>query len=431
MRPKRVRVNSSDTDRQGRFDAMLAPGSSLAPFRSSAFRAIWLANLISAMGSMVQMIAAGWLMTELTSSHLMVALVQASIAIPVLAFGVIAGVIADNFDRRKVMLTANTGMLVLSALLAGLAWADLVEPWSLLGFTLLIGGGFALNGPSWHASVRLLVERQDLAQAVSLNSIAFNLARSVGPALGGVILSIWGAKLAFTLNAFSYLVIIVALMRWRPERRTPGQKRPVFPAIAEGFSHCMASSALRRVLIRGLTFGFGIVGFQALVPLVAKEQLDGNEIGFGLLLGAFGIGSIVTALWVAHARRRFGPEAVVSSGMAACAVALAVLSQASSLPLALAASFLAGAGFVSAQTSLNVSMQMRAPEHLLGRCMAIYQAMTFGGMALGSWAWGLVSDWQGLSEALIGASIWLALAMVILRYIAPMPGIGEGHATPS
>ena len=373
------------------------------------------------------MIAAGWLMTELTSSHLLVSLVQASAAIPVLLFGVVAGVIADNYDRRKVMLAANIGMLALSVTLAALAWADLVEPWSLLGLTLLIGGGYALNGPAWQASVRLQVPHEDLPQAISLNSIAFNMARSVGPAIGGVLLSIWGPKPAFTVNTFTYLVMIVVLMRWKPQATGRSDKHSAFPAIMEAVRFCFASSPLRRVLGRSFAFGLGIIVFQALVPLITREQLGGDEIDFGLLLGAFGLGSIAAALWISKARRRFGPEAIVTSGTIAFAVAMAALSFAQGMPTALTASFLAGGGFVSTQTSLNVSMQLRSPEQMLGRCLSLYQAIIFGGMAVGSWIWGYLSDLLGLSVSLLGASGWLLASLVVLRIIAPMPKIGEGH----
>ena len=162
----------------------MATGAVLAPFRYPAFRAIWTANLASNLGSMIQSVAAAWLMTELTRSHALIALVQASVTLPILLFGVFAGAIADNFDRRRIMLAAQGGMLVVSALLALVSYRGGLAPWSLLGFTLLVGIGTALNGPAWQASVRAQVGRQDLAQAITLNSIAFNLARSVGPALG-------------------------------------------------------------------------------------------------------------------------------------------------------------------------------------------------------------------------------------------------------
>ena len=299
-------------DRSGEFGIparSIAATSAFAPFRWPAFRMIWVANLVSALGSMIQSIAAAWLMTDLTDSHLLVALVQASIVIPVLFIGVFAGVLADNYDRRKVMLGANLGMAAVSAVLAALAWLEVVAPWSLLLMTLLIGCGFALNGPAWQASVRLQVPHEDLPQAISLNSIAFNMARSVGPAIGGVLLSLSGPKLAFTVNALSYALMIAVLLRWRPRATGRRDKHAVFPAIGAALRFCANSSPIRRVLARGFAFGLGATAYQALIPLVVREQVGGNETDFGLVLGAFGVGSVLTALWIGPARRRLGPVA--------------------------------------------------------------------------------------------------------------------------
>ena len=420
-------------DRSGEFGIparSIAATSAFAPFRWPAFRMIWVANLVSALGSMIQSIAAAWLMTDLTDSHLLVALVQASIVIPVLFIGVFAGVLADNYDRRKVMLGANLGMAAVSAVLAALAWLEVVAPWSLLLMTLLIGCGFALNGPAWQASVRLQVPHEDLPQAISLNSIAFNMARSVGPAIGGVLLSLSGPKLAFTVNALSYTLMIAVLLRWRPRATGRRDKHAVFPAIGAALRFCANSSPIRRVLARGFAFGLGATAYQALIPLVVREQVGGNETDFGLVLGAFGVGSVLTALWIGPARRRLGPETIVSGAMAVSALSLAGLAWSASVPQAMAASLFAGGGQVAALTSLNVSMQLRSPEEILGRCLAIFQALAFGGFAVGSWVWGMVSDAAGLLPALLGGALWLLVALIVLRMLAPMPRIGEGTVTP-
>ena len=420
-------------DRSGEFGIparSIATTSAFAPFRWPAFRMIWVANLVSALGSMIQSIAAAWLMTDLTDSHLLVALVQASIVIPVLFIGVFAGVLADNYDRRKVMLGANLGMAAVSAVLAALAWLEVVAPWSLLLMTLLIGCGFALNGPAWQASVRLQVPHEDLPQAISLNSIAFNMARSVGPAIGGVLLSLSGPKLAFTVNALSYALMIAVLLRWRPRATGRRDKHAVFPAIGAALRFCANSSPIRRVLARGFAFGLGATAYQALIPLVVREQVGGNETDFGLVLGAFGVGSVLTALWIGPARRRLGPETIVSGAMAVSALSLAGLAWSASVPQAMAASLFAGGGQVAALTSLNVSMQLRSPEEILGRCLAIFQALAFGGFAVGSWVWGMVSDAAGLLPALLGGALWLLVALIVLRVLAPMPRIGEGTVTP-
>lgn len=400
-------------------------GSALAPFRYPAFRAIWTANLFSNIGSMIQSVGAAWLMTELTTSHVLVALVQASATIPILLLGMFAGAIADNFDRRRVMLAAQSGMLLVSALLAALTYSGSIGPVSLLALTLMVGMGTALNGPAWQASVRLQVGPADLPQAISLNAISFNLARSVGPALGGILISLWSTSLAFAINAVSYIGMIVVLAMWRPESLPP-LREPMLSAIGRGIRFCAASSPIRKVLLRGLAIGLGAAGLQALMPSIARDMLHGTELDYGLMLGGFGIGSILTALVVSRLRRRYGSEAVVTVATLIFAAALLLMAFATSIPMAVAAAFLGGMGWASAMTSLNVAMQLRSPEDILGRCLSIYQAVTFGGMALGAWIWGTIADMGGLVTALHAAAAWLALSLA-LHFFAPMPTRGEGR----
>lgn len=417
-----------ETEVEAEASRLTRPGSTLAPFRYPAFRAIWIANLASNLGSMIQSVAAAWLMTDLTTSHRMIALVQASATIPIMLFGVFAGAIADNYDRRRVMLAAQIGMLVTSALLALMSWAGLITPYLLLAFTLTVGIGTALNSPAWQASVRQQVGLTDLPQAISLNTISFNLARSVGPALGGLLISLWNVSLAFAINAASFIAMIVVLWRWRPTF-PPIERKPMLPAIALGLKFCWASSPLRRVLIRGCAFGFGVAGYQALVPAAVRDRLHGSELHFGLMLGLFGIGSIIAALFIGKARRRFGVEALLVAATLSFVLAQSVLAEASSVYQALPAAFLAGGGWVLSLTSLNVAMQMRSPEAIIGRCLSIYQAATFGGMALGSWAWGTLADVRDLPFALHAASVFLVVTLILLRIVAPMPKPHEGRVS--
>ena len=406
--------------------SLTAPGGALAPFRHPAFRAIWIANLASNLGASIQSVGAAWAMTDLTDSHELIALVQASATVPIMLFGMFAGAIADNYDRRIVMLCAQIGMLVTSAVLAALSYADLISPYILLALTLTVGIGTALNSPAWQASVRQQVGLADLPQAIALNTISFNLARSVGPALGGLLISLWDVSLAFAINAASYIAMVVVLLRWRPDVRQV-ERQPMLPAIAVGIRFCASSSPIRRVLLRGLTLGFGVAGYQALVPAVVRDRLHGDELDFGVMLGLFGIGSILAAVFIGQARRRFGIESVLTAGTLAFIVAQWVLGAAHSVMQALPATFIAGMAWVSVLTSINVAMQMRSPDHILGRCLSIYQAVTFGGMAIGSWAWGVLSDWRDLPFALHAAAGFLAVALVVLRIFAPMPKPGEGR----
>jgi MFS family permease len=406
-----------------------SPPSSFAPFRYPAFRAIWIANLASNMGSMIQSVAAAWLMTELTNSHLLIALVQASATIPILLLAVFAGAIADNFDRRRVMLAAQTGMLIVSAALTLTTYLDAITPLSLLFFTLAVGCGTALNGPAWQASVRLQVGARDLPQAIALNTIAYNLARSVGPALGGLLISIVGTAAAFGLNAISYIVLIVVLLRWHPET-TPRRRTSMLTAIAAGISFCAHSDPVRRVLIRGFAFGFGAAGFQALLPSLVRDRLHGTEIIYGLCLAAFGAGSIFGALLVSSARRRWGSDRVVTAASLIFAAAMLPVALTASLPWVIVAAFVAGGAWVSTLTTLNVAMQLRSPEEILGRCLSIYQAVTFGAMALGAYTLGLIADLASLPTAILISAGWLILTALVLRFVAPMPRRDEGRLLP-
>ena len=416
----------ADRDPQLHDRAASRRSHALAPFRFPAFRAIWIANLWSSLGSTIQSVGAAWLMTDLSHSHRMVALVQASTTTPIMLFGIFAGAIADNYDRRRVMLTAQVGMFLVSIALAVMTYEGMMTPAWLLFFTIAIGTGTALNSPAWQASVRQQVGPEILPQAISLNTIAFNLARSVGPALGGLLISLWSVGLAFAFNAISFIGMIVVLLRWRPDVEPPVRK-PMLPAIGQGLRYCATAPAIRKVLLRGLFMGFGIAGYQALVPAVVRDRLHGNEFDFGLMLGSFGIGSIIAALFVAGARRRWGSEAVMTAATLAYVVAQFVLAEAHTLPEALPATLIAGAAWVSTLTSLNVAMQMRSPDEIIGRCLSIYQAITFGGMAVGSWVWGVLADWRSLPFAIHSASAFLLASLVLLRLLAPMPKADEGR----
>lgn len=401
----------------------------LAPLSHPTFRAIWIANLASNIGSMVQSVGAAWLMTGLTREHQLIALVQASNTLPILLLGVVAGAIADNYDRRLVMIAAQIMMLIASAALAALAWFGGVTPYMLLALTLAVGLGTALNGPAWQASVRLQVPHRQLPQAISLNSIAFNLARTIGPALGGILVAAANPAIAFLLNTLSYTGMIVVLLRWHPpaSERT---RQSMVSSIMTGLRFCAGSGPIRRVLTRGTALGAAAIANQALMPGIARDLLHSSSLGYGLMLGAFGVGSIVAALFVGEWRRRHGAEWTITLATAFLFAGQIVLSEARSLPLAMLGLFISGGGWVAALTSLNVAMQLRSPEAILGRCMAIYQAVVFGAMALGAWFWGAMADRLGLVGALRVAALWLLLSMA-LRFIVPMPRREEGRVDPA
>ena len=396
--------------------------STFAPFRHKPFRTLWTATLISNFGGLVQAVGAGWLMTQLTSSATLIALVQASNTLPFMIFALASGALADIFDRRTLLLTAQVFMAVTSAVLALVAWMDGLTPWLLLAFTFLIGLGGALYNPPWQASMGDLVPREDLPAAVTLNSVGFNLMRSVGPAAGGFITAVFGAAAAFTVNALSYIPLLGALALWRPPEQPPRQtaREPFFSAIADGLRYVALSPNLVRVLARGALFGFSAVAILALLPLVAKSHPEGGSTLFGLLLGCYGIGAIIAAFSNARLRDRLNNERIVQMAFAGFALAALVLAQTESVWLHALAMLPAGASWVLALSLFNVTVQLSTPRWVVARALALYQTATFGGMAAGSWVWGSVASAYSWQDALTSSAVLLAIgALVGFWFAAP------------
>lgn len=394
--------------------------SALAPMQSPAFRSIWIANTVSNFGGMIQSVGAAWMMTSIARSADMVALVQASTALPIVLLALIAGAMADSFDRRKLMVGAQTFLLVISALLAACTWLGVITPWLLLTFTFLIGCGSAFTAPAWQASVGDMVTREHVPAAVALNSMGFNIARSVGPALGGIIVATIGAAGAFALNAVTYIAPIVALSRWRPPvamKLLPNESLTV--AITAGLRYVRMSPAIRKVLIRSAVFGFGGIAVLALMPLIAKHSIGGGPLTYGLLFGSFGAGAVTGAFSSSRLRRRLSTETIVRVASVAFGLALAGAAFSEVLPAATACLFVTGAGWVLALSTFNVGVQLSAPRWVVARALALYQVCSFAGMAAGSWLWGAIAENSGLSAALLSAAVAMMIC-TLLGLVLPM-----------
>lgn len=382
--------------------------SALSPFRYPTFRAVWSASTVSNLGGMIQSVGASWMMISLAPSADMVALVQSSVTLPTMFLSLLAGALADNFDRRKVMLCAQAFMLLVSITLSGCAWFGLLTPWLLLSFTFLIGCGGAFYSPAWQASVGDMVPRAELSGAVALNSMGFNIARSVGPAIGGAIVALGGAAAAFALNATSYAGLITVLARWRPPVNAQLMPRETLGiAVAAGVRYVAMSPAIRIVLVRSALFCVAASAVLALMPLIAKELIQGGPLTYGLLLGAFGVGAIVGALAGGRLRQLLSTEAIVRVGSVGIAVAIAVAAISTNLLMTMAALMVAGAGWVSTLSTFNVSVQMSAPRWVVARALSLYQMAAFGGLAFGSWWWGQVATSEGIRMALLAAALLL------------------------
>ena len=384
------------------------------PFRHRIFRSVWIATLASSFGGMIQGVAAAWLMVALSASAQMVTLVQASIALPIVLLSLVAGALADAFDRRVLMIVAQVLMLVVSTALAVFAWLDLVTPWLLLLFTFLIGCGAAINAPAWQASVGAMVPRPVVPSAVAMNSMGFNLARSLGPAIGGVIVAVASAATAFAINAVSYIGLVVVLMRWRPEtepRLLP--REPLGRAIVGGIRYVSMNPNINYTLVRGFVTGVGASAVSALTPLIARDIIGGGPAIYGLLLGAFGVGAVGGAFWSHRLRIAYNNEFIVRCALAGSALGIAITAFSTWLALTMAAMVLCGLGWVLVVSILNATVQMSAPRWVVARALSLYQMATFGGMAGGAWLWGYVTEGEGLSVALLAAAAVLVGCIVL------------------
>jgi MFS family permease len=395
--------------------------TTFSPLAYRAFALILAGSLLSNFGNAVQSVGAAWQMTATGQSADVVALVQTAINLPIMLLALPAGAWADMFDRRRVMLLAQTGMLATSVLLVALTFAGITPPVAIIGLTALLAAGVAVFNPALAASIGGIVPRAQLAAAVALNILAFNVARTAGPALGGAIVSIGGAGAAFVANALSYLMVIVVLWRWRPAAEPPKQRRRLLPVIAEGFRFALASPQIRTILLRALTFTMSGAAAWALMPLVAADLLGEGSAVYGLLLGALGAGAVIGALSSTWFRARYSAEAIIrAAGIVYGLGCIGVALRPGLVPMLLLL-VIAGAGWVQALSGFSVAGQLWAPREVVGRIVALVSSLTFGGIALGSWLWGHFAEDYGVAAALL-ASGSAMVVLPLLGLLLPMPG---------
>lgn len=385
-----------------------------APLRHAVFRNIWLASLLSNLGLLVQGVATAWLMTQLTTSIGMVALVQTASLLPVMLVSLAAGALADMYDRRLVKLAALSISFIGAVALTVMAWRGLTTPSLLLAFCFVIGSGMALFGPAWQASVPEQVPDPVVPAAIALTSISYNIARSFGPAVGGFIVATAGATAAFLCNALFYLPLIAVLLFWKrvrePARLPPEQ---LSRAVAAGLRYVANSPAIRIVLVRTLVSGLLGASIPALMPLVARTLLGGTAQTYGLLLGAFGAGAVIGALNLSRLRDRFSPEGALRICALLLGVATIVVGFSRSTTLTVLTLLLAGGVWTMVVAQFNIAIQLAAPRWVAGRALAMFQAAIAGGVAMGSYAWGVLAGAQGVGNALAISGLTLAASPIL------------------
>lgn len=392
-----------------------------SPFSVPIFRAVWLASLVSSFGALIQSVGASWLMVSLSDSPSMVALVQSSTTLPLFLLSLISGALADSFDRRKLMLLSQCGMMIVSIGLTIAAFMGFLTPWTLLAFTFLIGCGTALSIPAWQAAVGDMVPRETLPAAVALNSVGFNIARSIGPAIGGTLVATVGAAGAFALNACSYTGMITVLARWKTTPVTNDLPRETLrEAMVSGLRYVMMSPQQVSVLVRGLLFGLGTFTMTALMPLVTRDHLGGGATIYGMLLAIFGIGSVLAAVKITELRNWLGGERMVRSFIAITALGLVIVGVSRNIPLTIVGVLLGGAGWIAVLSTFNVTIQMSSPRWVVARALSVYQMATFGGMAAGGWLAGYLAEVTSLQTAFMIAAGIEVLAIGV-GFLLPLP----------
>lgn len=417
--------------------------SAWSPLRYRIFRGLWLASIASNIGTWMHEVGAGWLMTSLSSNPLTVALVQVAGSAPMFFLALPAGALADIVDKRRYLLAVQAWMACIALLLAGLTLSGQINVPLLLLLTLGMGVGTALMMPAWSALTPELVERADLPAAIALSSVGMNVARAVGPAIAGVLVSLSGPWATFGLNALSFFAVIAVLLVWKREPKSsvlPAER--LFGAMRAGWRYSRSSKPLQAVLARAVAFFIGASAGMSLLPLIVRGELHGSAADFGLLLGSVGVGAVAGAMLLPRLRLLIRGDLLVALASVLYALVLLGLALLRDLYLLIPVMLLSGAAWIAVLSSLQVAAQTAVPAWVRARALSVYILVFFGSMALGGMLWGLVASHFSIAHALMAASVLLLLGILASRRFTlpvtdgedlapslhwPMPILGEGQ----
>jgi len=384
-------------------------GGALAPLKVKLFRALWLASLVSSIGGWMQTVGAQWFLVESHSDAALVALIQTASAAPFLILGIPSGVLGEFANRRRLLIIVQSALVAIGLVLSGVTLIGGMTPWLLLAFTFLLGAGSAVQGPAYQALVPEIVPRALIPSAAALSSIGVNVARSIGPAIAGLAVAAIGIPFVFALNAVSFAVFLVVLVSWRGYQPPVHRPEPFIEATRAGLRYVWNSGVVRRVLVRLALFIIPASALWALLPLVAAQQLGLDSNGYGLLLGAVGIGSVGGAFVIPRARANFGANTTVMVASALFGAVIVISAISRSLPLTLAALLVGGVGWIAVIASLNGSVQAFLPAWVRSRGLSVYQLVLFGSTAGGSALVGAFAQGIGVVPASVGAGVLVIL----------------------
>ncbi|MCU1452846.1 MAG: transporter [Acidimicrobiales bacterium] len=386
-----------------------------APLRHRIFLALFIAQMASNVGTLMQSVGSAWYMGDLHGSPALVALVQTATFLPVFIVGIPGGALADIVDRRRLLLVTQMIMMAAAVALTVLAFAHRVTPLSLLVLTFALGLGTALNGPAWQAIQPDLVPRRELSQALSLGALTYNVGRAIGPALGGLVLAAAGPAWVFAVNALSFLGTVLVLAAWRqerPESRLPSET--LAGATRAAMRYGMNAPVLRRVLVRVAALMVPAAALQALLPIVVRDSLHRGSGTYGALLACFGVGAAVAAVLRPRFEERLSRDGLLVLATVLLAVGLLVDGFVHE-PVAVGAGlFAAGVGWTTAFTTTNVAAQSTLAAWVRARGMGLYMLVLTGGIALGSALWGTLAGWS-LAGAHLVAGLMLLSGLFLVR----------------
>jgi MFS family permease/quinol monooxygenase YgiN len=383
-----------------------------SPLRNTLFRSLWIATIVSNVGTWMQDVGAGWLMTSLSSSPSMVALVEAADSFPLMLLALPAGALADIVDRRRLLIAIQIYLLIVAGALGILTWLEMTTAWSLLGFTFALGVGAAMMMPAWAAIVPDLVPAEEMPSAIALNSIAINVSRAIGPAIAGILVAAVGAWLVFVLNALSYVGILAVLLRWRREHHKSTLPAERFlSAIRVGMRFVMHTHALQVVLIRGGGFFVFASATWSLFPLIVRRELGRGPEVYGLLLACIGVGAVAGAMLLPRVRAKVSRDVLVAGASALYALATLALAHLQNVGLLAVTMLATGVAWISILSALQVSAQLTLPAWVRARGLAAFVVVFMTGMALGSILWGQVATRTGIPAALTTAALGTLLAI--------------------
>jgi MFS family permease len=404
--------------------------SAWSALRNGTFRALWLAVFVSNVGLWMQTVGAQWLLVHRAQAAILVPLVQVADQLPDLLFGVVGGVLADIFDRRRLLVIVQLAMGLICTALTALTWAGHMPPAVLLAFTFVLGAGSVLTGPAYQSLIPDLVPRSQIQTASSLGSINVNLARAIGPAIAGVLISLVGVSGVFAFDAAALLVFaLVAVVVPIPSRAVGGSPESFLPALYSGTRYVRYSPVVRRMLGRAALFLIPGSVLWALLPLVATERLGLGASGYGVLLGALGIGAVGGAFVLPRIRAQLAPNALIvaASGVYAAALVIAVATH--SPVVTVAALLPAGVAWMAFLSSMNAWMQLFLPAWVRARGISVYLMVLFGSQAVGALLWGAVAGPAGIVPTFLIAAALMAAGAASIKVWPLIDTQGMGRDT--